>query len=269
MRIGRRTSAAAGSVIPTTASSDSDDDLGDREVDRGQQAPDGATEPGRGTQVGCAGAGEGRGRTGDRTAPSARPAPGPSVPASAEASVEAGTGPAARAASRPSSKSATQVVEILQPDRDAEQPGGDPALGEGRVVELAVGRRRRVDDHREDAAERRGQLRQRQRVDDGPAGLATALELEGEHPAAVPRSWRRGNVVLGMARQRRGGRRASRPPDARASAASAVAVAAWRSIRIASVEQATEREERGVRRQRGAGIDLDARGSPRSGRGGR
>ena len=90
----------------------------------------------------------------------------------------------ARAASRPISKSATRSSRSSSPTETRSSPAVMPALGEGRVVELAVGRRRRMDDHREDAAERRGQLRQRQRVDDGPAGLAAALELEGEHPAA-------------------------------------------------------------------------------------
>src|SRR5258705_4938891 len=35
-----------------------------------------------------------------------------------------------------------EVVEILEPDRAAEQAGRDPGSGEGSIVELAMGRRR-------------------------------------------------------------------------------------------------------------------------------
>ena len=47
-----------------------------------------------------------------------------------------------------------EVVEILEPDRAAEQAGRDPGGGERGVVELAVGRRGRMADDREDAPER-------------------------------------------------------------------------------------------------------------------
>ncbi len=80
-----------------------------------------------------------------------------------------------------------QVLEILEPDRHAEQTGRDPGgqqLGLGR---LAMRGRRRVDDHRVDAPERGGQLGQAEGVDDRPAGLAAALDLEGEHAAGDPR----------------------------------------------------------------------------------
>ena len=46
-----------------------------------------------------------------------------------------------------------EVVEVLEPDRAAEQSRGDPGRDESVVIELAVGRRRRMADDREHAPE--------------------------------------------------------------------------------------------------------------------
>ena len=62
-----------------------------------------------------------------------------------------------------------------------------PAASSSASVELAVRRRRRVDDHRVDAAERGGQLGEAQRVDDRATGRPAAGDLEGEHPAGDAR----------------------------------------------------------------------------------
>jgi hypothetical protein len=62
-------------------------------------------------------------------------------------------------------------------------------------------RRWRVDDHRVDAAERGGQLGERQCVDDRPAGGPATLDLEGEHPAGNPGpELAERDLVLGMTR---------------------------------------------------------------------
>src|SRR5688500_9320266 len=49
-----------------------------------------------------------------------------------------------------------EVVEILESHGAAQEAGGDAARREGGFVELTVGRRRRVDDHREHASQRGG-----------------------------------------------------------------------------------------------------------------
>ena len=149
-----------------------------------------------------------------------------------------------------------EVVEVLEPDRDAEQPRGDPGLGERRVVELAVRRRGRVDDHREDAAERGRQLRQRQGVDERAARVASARELEREHPAAGPQLAGR-DLVLGMAGEGRvvdaGHARLTLEPGGECRRRRRVAVHPDCERR-----EAAQREERRHRRERGAGVDDDA-----------
>src|SRR5438034_3534841 len=80
-----------------------------------------------------------------------------------------------------------QVGNVLEPDAHPEEPGRDAALDELGLRQLALRRRRRVDDHRVHAAERGGELGQSEGVDDGPAGGPPAGELKGEHPAAVAR----------------------------------------------------------------------------------
>ena len=82
-----------------------------------------------------------------------------------------------------------EIVEVLEPDRHPQQAGRDAALREGRVVELAVGCRRRVDDHREHAAQRSRQLGQRQSVDEGPSGVPAASSSKANIPLPA-RSWR-------------------------------------------------------------------------------
>ena len=105
-----------------------DDDLGDREVDRRQQAPDRATEPGRRIQLWRAGAGEGRGRTGDRTAPSGAAGAGVGGDRRGRGGVgRRGAEPAARAASRPRSKSATRSSRSSSPTETRSRPAVIPA----------------------------------------------------------------------------------------------------------------------------------------------
>ena len=62
-----------------------------------------------------------------------------------------------------------------------------PAVEQLGFDELPVRGRRRVDDHRVDAAERCGQLRQAEGVDDRAAGRPATLDLEREHPAGHTR----------------------------------------------------------------------------------
>ena len=79
-----------------------------------------------------------------------------------------------------------------------------PACASSASLELPMGRRRRMDDHRVDAPERGGQLRQPQRVDDRPTGRPATFDLEGEHAAGDARAGTgERHVVLGMARQAR------------------------------------------------------------------
>ena len=76
----------------------------------------------------------------------------------------------ARAATRAAAKSSCRSSRSSSPTETRSRPGRDPGGGELRVGHLALRRRRRVDDHRVDAAERGGQLGQGQRIDDRPAG---------------------------------------------------------------------------------------------------
>src|SRR6185369_3186503 len=95
-----------------------------------------------------------------------------------------------------------EIRHVLESDAHPEQAGRDSRLDELRLGQLALRRRRRVDDHRVDAAERRRELGEPQPVDHGPPGVATARDLEGEHAAGVPGTelaLRDG--VLGMARE--------------------------------------------------------------------
>ena len=110
-----------------------------------------------------------------------------------------------------------EVLDVLEPDRDAQQAGRDARLEQLRLGELALRGRRRMDDHRVDAAQGRGELRQAEVVDDRPAGLAAAGDLEGEHPAGRPRpelALRRPHAGDGSGDRGRG--RCARRPDARA-----------------------------------------------------
>ena len=76
-----------------------------------------------------------------------------------------------------------QVLEVLEPDRHAQQTGRDAGGQQLGLGQLALRGRRRVDDHRVDAPERGRQLGQAAGLDDRPAGLAAAGDLEGEHAA--------------------------------------------------------------------------------------
>jgi hypothetical protein len=149
-----------------------------------------------------------------------------------------------------------EIVEVLETDRDAEQPRGDAALGQCRVVELAVGRRGRVDDHREDAPERCRQLRQLERVDERPPGVATTGQLEREHPAPGPQL-AGGDVPLGVAGE-------GRMVDAGHASLTLQPARECRRGRSMTIHpdrqrrEAAQREERRDGCERGAGVDLDA-----------
>ena len=112
-----------------------------------------------------------------------------------------------------------EVLEVLEPDRDAQQAGRDPGGQQLRLARLAVRGRRRVDDHRVDAAERRGQLGERQRVDDRPAGGAAAgrPRRRASRRRTPGRNWRSATSCWGWLSQDRDTGRATRRPDARAT----------------------------------------------------
>ena len=111
-----------------------------------------------------------------------------------------------------------EVLEVLEPDRHAEQPGGDARVGEIRLGHLSLGGRRRVDDHRVDASERGGQFGQGQRVDDGATGRAATGELDGEHPAGdTGPELARGRRRAGDGSGGRGRGHVARRPDVRAT----------------------------------------------------
>ena len=165
-----------------------------------KQAPDRPTEPLE--DVGAGGRADRAtvvAAAGDRVAPSGQTALVLAAPARRDGGSPASADrPVARAACERRLEVGEQVVEVLEPDRArGAGPAVIPALGEGRVVELAVGRRRRVGDDREDAAERRRPLRDRQRVDERPAGRAAAVELERRASRRRPASWRRATSCWG------------------------------------------------------------------------
>ena len=131
-----------------------DDDLGDREVDPGQEVARGRDPAGRRGWGGRAGGGRRNGSRG-------RDVPGPLDRARRAAGRDgraAGPG-GVPSGSEGGAEVVLEVFEILEPDRDAEQPRGDPGLGQLGLAQLPMRGRRRMDDHRVDAAERRGQLR--------------------------------------------------------------------------------------------------------------
>jgi len=91
-----------------------------------------------------------------------------------------------------------EVLEILEAHRAAEQPGRDPGGGQGRVVELAMGRRRWMADDREDAPELCRSGRDLETIDERAAGDAATLEVERQHATAQGELTAR-DRVLGMA----------------------------------------------------------------------
>ena len=152
-----------------------------------------------------------------------------------------------------------QVLEVLEPDRAAQQAGPDPGLLELRGVVLAMRRRRRVGDDRVDAPERGGPLRHGQGVDEraarGPAADRSAAELEGEHPARMG-ELARGDGVLWVARQLRVAdaldARLRLEPRGQRPCSRGVAGHPDRQRR-----QPAQDEERGERGERRPGVDLD------------
>src|SRR5258705_9407596 len=134
--------------------------------------------PARAGRLGATGSGAARpsDRSRDRIAASIRP-PRPSGRGRC-----GGDGPSRR---KPAAEVLDEVLDVLEADADAQKAGRDPPLDELRLRQLAPRGRRRVDHHRVDAAEGRRELGDSERVDERPAGIATADDLEREHPAAV------------------------------------------------------------------------------------
>ena len=249
--------------MPTAAPIAEQDDLQDREIDVCQQVPDRlARGAPAGSDVGTArGAGTGRdvddarwrsrvppgrlpGRRADR-----RPAPRPGL---VRGGLHAADPTAARAAASAAPKSARRSSASSSPTEHAEQPRGDPGRGERRVVELAVRGARRMDDDRVDAAERRRQDGDRQRIDERGRGRAAvpvgpAGELEREHAAAEGELPRRG-VALRVRRRGPDTRRARRHPAPRASARGGTPVRRGARIRISRVgrPRRTRNDENGA-----------------------
>src|SRR5690606_16152538 len=77
------------------------------------------------------------------------------------------------------------VVDVLETDGQAHEARAHAGAGEGRLVELGVGRRGRVDDERADVTDVRDVRVELQRVDEGDARLVAAGELEGEDGAGA------------------------------------------------------------------------------------
>ena len=93
-----------------------------------------------------------------------------------------------------------EILDVLESHGHAQQTRVDARRDQLVLGELALGGRWRVDDERVDAAERGGQLGEGHRIDDRLTGLATTLDLEGEHPAGdAVAELADGDVVLGMA----------------------------------------------------------------------
>src|SRR5262249_40415817 len=73
-----------------------------------------------------------------------------------------------------------EVVEVLEPDGEPDRAGADAGPGELLVRELAVRRRRRVDDEAPRVADVREVAPQMERLDEPLACLAAALDVERE-----------------------------------------------------------------------------------------
>ena len=93
-----------------------------------------------------------------------------------------------------------------------------PAVEQLGLGRLAVRRRRRVDDHRVDAAERGGQFGEGQRVDDRPAGGSATRRPRRRacHPPRRAGTGAAATSCCGMARETRVEDGIARHPDARA-----------------------------------------------------
>ena len=155
-------------------------------------------------------------------------------------------------------KSACRSSRSSSPTDTRSRPGVIPASSSSRLARLAVRRRRRVDDHRVDAAERGGQLRQPERIDHGATGDPAALDLEREHPAghAGP-ELATGDRVLRMAGQARvehgSHARLTLEPARQCRGGPGMALGAH-----GEREDPAEHEERLERPEAAAGLDLDA-----------
>ena len=87
------------------------------------------------------------------------------------------------------------------PDREPDQPGGD-ARGQLLLAgELRVGRRRRMDHEAAHVADVRDVAVQLEGLDERPAGLDPALDLEGEHGTGAQRGVLAAQLVPGAAGQ--------------------------------------------------------------------
>ena len=166
-----------------------DADLEDGEVDRGQQAPDGVGDAGRDARA--RDARPAAGRRWSRWRPPRRWRPASAWPRSGLGA----PGLAAFAASSACPKSATRSASSSRPTDTRRRPSVMPAAASDAGVERAVGRRRRVDDHRVDAAQAGGPLRDRRgrRRTPGPRpgrrrGRPTASRRRGRGSARRPRA---------------------------------------------------------------------------------
>src|SRR6185312_1004290 len=88
----------------------------------------------------------------------------------------------ARGAERPG-EVLEEIVRMLEPDGKPDRPGRDAGGGERRVVHAEMGRRRGMDHERLRIADVREVREERERLDEAPARLAPARELEGEDRA--------------------------------------------------------------------------------------
>ena len=93
-----------------------------------------------------------------------------------------------RAASSAWAKSVRRSSTSSRPTEQRSSPAAMPVSASSASRQLAMGRRRRVGDDRVDAAERRGPLGDRQRIDERPPGDPATGDLEREHPAAGPQT---------------------------------------------------------------------------------
>ena len=87
---------------------------------------------------------------------------------------------------------------MLETDRKPHGPRRDARRGERRVVHAEVRRRRGMDHQRLGVADVGEVRKERERLDESPSGIASALELEGEDRAAAARIEAAGQRVLGM-----------------------------------------------------------------------